>query len=284
MKIPVTIAERLILLQNGERIPACKLRHRIIHEMLDNGLLKRQIKGRSKSLIFLSDRQAADSFLKNHYGIANLQHYVEALKSGDITRAEAITVSSDSKLKNTRTFKGFLVTCYNPVPVTINGQPAILNPAAGMFHFIYDFERFTIPPDVTVIGIENPENFSCIERQKHLFEKINPLFISRYPQNQHKDLLKWLKAIPNQYLHFGDFDFAGIGIYVHEYKNHLAGRASFFIPNNIEHFISEFGNRALYDKQEINFDIQSVKEKPLAELIVIIHKYKKGLEQEIFIS
>ena len=110
------------------------------------------------------------------------------------------------------------------------------------------------------------------------------MFVSRYPQNQSKDLLKWLQFIPNKYLHFGDFDFAGIGIYLNEYKKYLADRAVFFVPEYIEYVISEYGNRKLYDKQKINFDMQSVKEECLIKLIEIMQKHKKGLEQEIWIT
>ncbi|MCA6071324.1 MAG: hypothetical protein LE168_02900 [Endomicrobium sp.] len=67
---------------------------------------------------------------------------------------------------------------------------------------------------------------------------MRPLFVSRYPQNQSKDLIKWLQSIPNNYLHFGDFDFAGIGIYLNEYKKYLTDKAMFLIPENIEKFIA----------------------------------------------
>jgi hypothetical protein len=284
MKLPVSIAEKLLLLHNGEKIPASKIQHPLINEMLDNGILKKQIQGRNRVLIYCSEQEQMNDFLQNHYGISDLQNYINTLQNNDLTRADAVAVSSDSKLKKIRTFKGFLVNCYDSIQVTVNGKPIILNPTEGVFQFIYDFESFIIPEDITVTGVENPENFRHIEKQKQLFKNIKPLFISRYPQNQSKDLLKWLQSISNKYLHYGDFDFAGIGIYLNEYKKHLDNRASFFIPEDIENLISEYGNKELYDKQKINFDVQSVKEENLVGLIKIIHKHKKGLEQEIFIK
>ena len=72
-------------------------------------------------------------------------------------------------------------------------------------------DGFAIPEDVMVVGIENPENFRWISRQKVFFKEnlssSSPLlFVSRYPQTQHGDLIRWLKAIPNRYVHFGDLD------------------------------------------------------------------------------
>ncbi len=284
MKLPTSIAEKLILLLNSEKIPASKIRHSSIDAMLDNGILKKQLLGRNKALIYLPEQTRLNDFLQNHYGISDLQNYINTLQNNDLTRADAVAVSSDSKLRKIRTFKGFLINCYRPVQATMNGKSIILNPTEGTFQFICDFERFTIPEDITIVGVENPENFRYIEKQKRLFENVKPLFVSRYPQNQSKDLVKWLQSIPNKYLHFGDFDFAGIGIYLNEYKKYLGGRASFFVPGNIENLIAEYGNKDLYDKQIIKFDLQPVEEENLIRLIGIIRKHKKGLEQEILMK
>ena len=284
MEITVSIAENLILLQNGEKIPASKMKNSIVNEMFENGILGKQIQGRSKSLIYLSDKQKLNNFIQNHYGISDLKNYVDALKNDNLTRADAIAVSSDSKLTKIRTFKGFLINCYNPIQAMINEKSIVLNPTEGTFQFIYDFESFTISKNITIVGIENPENFRYIEKQKNLFENINPLFVSRYPQNQSKDLLKWLQKIPNDYLHFGDFDFAGIGIYLNEYKKYLGEKAQFFIPGNIEYLFENYGNKKLYYNQKNNFDIETISEIDLLKLIEIIHKHKKGLEQEILIK
>jgi len=110
------------------------------------------------------------------------------------------------------------------------------------------------------------------------------LFVSRYPQNQNKDLMKWLQTIPNRYIHFGDFDFAGIRIFLNEYKKYLKNRASFFIPENIENLIEIYGNKKLYDKQGFNLNKEKITEENLLKLIEAIHKHKKGLEQEILIK
>jgi len=176
------------------------------------------------------------------------------------------------------------VNSYIPIKAALNGKPITLNFTDGTFQFIYDFEKFIPEENVTIVGIENPENFRYIEKQKYLFKEIQPLFVSRYPQNQSKDLVKWLQSIPNNYLHFGDFDFAGIGIYLNEYKRHLEKKALFFVPNNIEELFKLNGNRILYNEQNINFKVERINEDNLLKLIETIHKYRKGLEQELLIK
>ena len=59
------------------------------------------------------------------------------------------------------------------------------------------------------------------------------LFVSRYPQST--DLRRWLCTISNHYLHFGDFDLAGIHIFLFDFQQYLGKeRSSFLIPCDIE--------------------------------------------------
>ena len=173
---------------------------------------------------------------------------------------------------------------YEPISAVLNEQPIIINPAVGTFQFIYDFETFSIEKNVTVVGFENAENFRHIEKQRYLFENIKPLFVSRYPQNQHKDLIRWLQSIENQYLHFGDFDLAGIRIFLSEYFRHLGDKATFFIPSDIESRIEKYGSSKRYDSQHGNIKIKDITDEKLLTLIKLILSHKKGLDQEALIG
>jgi hypothetical protein len=280
-KIPVHIAEKLLQLAQGEVLPASSVRHDLMEELILEGIVVR--KGRIQKRLSIVNSNALQTYLQNRYSINNLQKYIQTLNQENVSRSELVIASSDSKSRKVRTFRGFLVNCYCPIQATINGKQITIDPVEGTFQFIYDFEKFILSPNITIVGIENPENFRYIEKQKYLFNDLNPLFICRYPQNQSKDLRRWLQSIANPYLHFGDFDFAGIGIYLNEYKKYLGNRASFFVPENMDEKIEKHGNKDLYAKQKINFDKDIITEEKLLKLIKLIHKYKKGLEQEIFV-
>ena len=282
MKLPLNIAEKLLLLVEGEKIPSSKLRHEIIKDMISEGIIHKP--GKLKSTVQLADMQQLKLYLENRFAIKDLNTYIETFKKEDLLRADLVSIASDSKLKSLRTFKGFLVNCYSPIFSSLNGQEIIISPTIGTFNFIYDFESFFPEKEITIVGIENPENFRYIDKQKYLFQNFKPLFVSRYPQNQSKDLIKWLKTIPNNYLHFGDFDFAGIGIYLYEFKKHLDKKAKFFTPDNIDIYIKKSGSKKRYDEQKINFDINKIEEENLLQLIESIHRHKRGLDQEIFIN
>jgi hypothetical protein len=230
-------------------------------------------------LIYLNNKILLSAYLQNHFGIGDLETYIAFAKKDEISRAEAIEISSNSKLKSIRTFKGFLVNSYEPVECKLNNERIFIEPKEGTFTLIYDYENFIPSVDITIVGIENPENFRHIQKQQKLFKNIRPLFVSRYPQT--KDLLRWLTSIPNYYLHFGDFDFAGLNIYWNEYKKHLHERANFFLPENIEELLAKNGNRDNYNNQILQINTKAIDEKNVMDLIELIEKYKKGLEQEV---
>ncbi len=282
MDLSANIAKKILQLLQGETIPYGQLRSKVIDKMIDNGILHIKLQGRSRKTVFVTKPEAIINFLSNQLGINDLNVYIENLEYGN-SRAGNIVASSNSKLSSRRTFKGFLVNCYTPIEASINKHNFTLFPQAGTYTYIHDFEDFVIPKNTVVVGIENPENFRFIDKQKHLFNNQSILFVSRYPQS--KDLISWLQNIPNKYLHFGDFDFEGIRIFKDEYFQYLKDRASFFIPAQIEELIRSYGNKKLYDTQyksttsetlAINDDIEN--------LIFLFHKYKKCLEQEIFIK
>ena len=281
-KLTLKIAKILLELENGEILPVSSAKSKLIDELVEENIILKS--GKHKKKLKLISKEQLRVYLYNQLQINNLDEYILNLENADTNRADFVKVATNSKISKQRVFKGFLVNSYTSINAILNNQIFEIHPIDGSFVFIYDFENFIIDPYITIIGIENSENFRQIQKQKYLFKGIKPLFISRYPQNQNKDFIKWMKSIPNKYLHFGDFDFAGIGIYLNEYKKHLKERAEFFIPNNIEKDIVKYGNRQRFDKQKINFDISDINEKNLLNLIQIIEKEKKGLDQEFFIN
>lgn len=282
MKLTLKIAKALTQLINGETIADSSAKSRLIDNLVFENIIFRKGKHR-KSLELISETDLR-IYLANQLQINNLSNYILALENHNSTRAEFVKITRDSKNSKERSFKGFLVNCYNPILAELKNQTITINPTRGSFIFIYDYETFKIPKDVTVIGVENAKNFSQIQEQKYLFEGLNPLFVSRYPQNQNKDFIKWMKSIPNNYLHFGDFDIAGIGIYLNEYKKHLSQKARFFIPENIKNVLRKNGNRERFNKQKINFKIEAIQEPRILDLIKIINMEKKGLDQEYYIE
>jgi hypothetical protein len=284
MKLTKSLGVKLLQLCKGDRIPASKLNYPLVMELLAEGIILDNRSGRSKSVLYIQLPEALNAFLFNRFSISDLKNYIESLDSIDLSRAVLVKYASDSKVKKVRTFKGFIVNSYQPISAKLDKIEIIIDPPLGTFQFIHNYEHFVPDPQVIIVGIENSENFSQISKQQYLFNGIQTLFVSRYPQSQNRDLIKWLQKIPNSYIHFGDFDFAGIGIYLNEYKKHLGKRAAFLIPQGIETLLAKCGSKRLYDVQKATFKVDQIEELGLLKLVQLLHKYKKGLEQEALIS
>lgn len=197
------------------------------------------------------------------------------------SRAELAAKSGNSKTQAIRSCPGFMVNCYSPIPTRLNGKEIVIAPEEGTMLFIADWKNFVIPEDVLVVGVENMENFRLIRKQKYLFpEDKRLLFVSRYPQST--DLRQWLLNIPNEYVHFGDFDIAGLRIYETEFYKFLGTRASFFIPDNIEARLKE-GSVERYNDQYQKFKNYKPLDKRIFPLFEMINRYHKGYDQEGYI-
>lgn len=282
MKLTLKIANVLVRLINGEAIPNSLAKSKLIDDLVSENIIYR--KGKHKKSLELVNKLSLQTYLENQLQINDLNQYITALENENSSRAELVKITTDSKTSKERVFKGFLINSYHKIQAELNENVIIIDPNKGSFVFIYDYESFKVPKDITIVGVENAKNFSEIKKQKYLFESINPLFISRYPQNQNKDFIKWMNSIPNDYLHFGDFDIAGIGIYVNEYKKHIHGKASFFVPDSIKSDLRNNGNRERYDNQKMNFNIDKIQELNILKLIELIENEKKGLDQEYYIK
>jgi len=281
MKLPLSIAKTILKLSEGKTLPGSAAKHSVIEDLIQEHILFRS--GKTRKTIGLNSANNLALYLHNRFAIKDLQTYVEALDEDETSRASLVDLTGDSKLKNVRTFKGFLINCLSPISAKLNSEAISIEPREGLFHFIYDFEKFIPAPEVTIVGVENSENFRKLKEQAYLFKDIQPLFVSRYPQNQSKDLIKWISSIPNNYLHFGDFDMAGIGIYLNEYKKHFPVKSQFLMPEGLEELIKHSGSRKRYNSQKINFNISAIDEEGILKLIDLLHNYKKGLDQEKFI-
>ncbi|MEA3544099.1 MAG: hypothetical protein U9R69_02640 [Thermodesulfobacteriota bacterium] len=283
MKRPtLSLARKLLRLSQGEKISQSQIKAPLVKEMVSEGVLSVHSAGTRKK-IYCHDTMGLTSYLRNRFGINDLASYIDAAADSDLQRSEAVRAASDSKLKRSRSCKGFLVNCCQPLSATLHGEPLQIAPTPGTFTYIHDFEDFIPAPDVVIVGVENSANFRYIERQQSLFPTGKILFVNRYPQSG--DLIKWLQLIPNRYFHFGDFDFAGINIYLYEFKPHLGLRAQFFLPDGVAKLFQTYGNRELYQRQ-LSYapSRDDLPEADLKTLWDLICAEKKGLEQEVLIG
>ena len=164
----------------------------------------------------------------------------------------------------------------------------------------YDVFHSTSEPDVFLVrlggkdkekllgALEKIEGFEKMEAagsERTVFESVlgkKPLlFVARYPQST--DLRRWLQAIPNKYYHFGDFDLAGIHIFLTEFHHYLGDRSTYLIPSDIEQRLSK-GSLTRYNEQYDKYHTLQCDIPYLQSLIDMINKHHRGYDQEGYIN
>ena len=263
----------------GEHVASSRISRKMLDELMAEGLLTVLTRGSKKSY------RARDIEALKRFLIDKDENYRILEVHASDSRASMAAETGNSKLVKVRSCPGFPVNSYEPIACSLSGNDFLINPPEGSFMFIDNWRQFTIPEDVVVVGIENMENFRMIRHQRKLFESVLGdmplLFVSRYPQS--KDLRKWSQGITNRYVHFGDFDLAGINIFLTEFQQYLGERSSFFIPSDIEKRLQK-GSRERYNSQLSRFGNLKSDDKDIQSVIDLINKHHRCYDQEGYIK
>lgn len=279
----MAISTSIKALMAGEYVAGSKISNKLLEELLAEGLLLVVAHGCRKSY------RARNVNALKRYLIDKDESYRMLEIGVSDSRASMAVKTGNSKLITMRSCPGFPVNSYEPIECFLCGKPFRINPQEGSFLFVSEWKQFTIPEDVVVIGIENMENFRMIRKQRAFFETYlqthrfptKVLFVSRYPQSV--DLRMWLMSIPNHYLHFGDFDLAGIKIFLSEFQQFIGNeRSSYLIPDDIESKLKS-GSRKRYDEQLKHFNDIKSDNHELQRLINLINNERKAYDQEGYI-
>lgn len=279
----MAISASIQALMAGEQVAGSKLDGNLLSELMAEGLLLVIARGSRKSY------RARDIEALKRYLIDKDESFRMLEANVADSRASMAAETGNSKLVSVRSCPGFPINSYEPIECSLQGKPFMVNPQEGSFLFVTDWETFVIPEEVIVMGIENMENFRMIRQQRSFFEdylKVHGmsgkiLFVSRYPQSL--DLRKWLTSIPNHYIHFGDYDLAGINIFLSEFQQYIGkDRSSFLIPDDIELRLKS-GSKSRYDEQYNRFKDMKSDSQEIQHLIELIHQERKGYDQEGYI-
>ena len=281
MSLTLKQIRNLQALLRGETLAWSAINSELLQLLIDEQLVTVKTH-RSRKTVYAQNAANLQSFLEQHFEELRDFDWNKDDISIASSRAELAVNSGNSKSVILRSCPGFMVNSYDSIPAKIRDREIFIAPDEGTMLFVSDWEHFAIPENVLVVGVENMENFRRIREQRHIFPAERPiLFVSRYPQSA--DLRNWLQLIPNDYLHFGDFDLAGMHIYETEFLKFLGNRSSFFIPTDIEVRLSN-GSTERYDTQYVKFKNYLPKDKRLFPLYKMINHYHRCYDQEGYIK
>jgi len=270
------------LLASDKPIPLSDLPQAIFRELMEEQVVTVVQGGRTRKALYAHNKDAVINYLRNKKGIPDLDKYIDELEQPGPLRADAIAVSANSKLTRKRTFEGFLVNSVNPIEAKLNGRPLSLPPQEGTFIHIHDWAGFEIPSGIKIVGVENSEVFRYPQRLPDELNLKEALFVCRYPYSG--DLVTWISRHQNQYIHFGDFGWAGMNIYLDEYKAKLGEKASLLIPDDLDMRLAN-ASLALYNEQlHLRKKLEDIQDADAIRLYQLLLKHRRVLEQEIYVK
>ena len=237
------------------------------------------------ALIYLNDAEALFGIVKsNGYNvncIEDLDYFIEE-KNEPKSRDEIADNYSHTKRVESKSFNGLMISVFDKLEVNYNDKKQYFYALEGSGLFLHYTSKLQLDDDVIVVGVENPQVVWYINNYKHLFEndkKYLFLCISEYKTTYQ---YKWLESFSGEYIHFGDFDLAGINIYLNTIVPRLkkVKSHSFLIPDNIYEIIKEKNYMLDYSNQTKYLNITSKEDKNLQKLIEFIKSHKITIEQE----
>lgn len=272
----------ILNLSRGEVLNASAFgNRRLLQKMVEDRVLARTVTGRNRSKISCPNPVALRNYLRLQLGIADLETYLELLDQPERDGEASLKATTSTKTLRTGSLQGFFIKAFG-TKLRV-GETALNALPDGVEYFVSNFQSLEISSEALVVGVENPECFTKAERLLHLFSRKELVFVLRYHSNR---LIQWLEKIENPYLHFGDFDPAGIAIYCNEYLARLGERrCRFFVPKQIEMLLELEGSAELFDQQAHLWPPkQDVVQSDLQGLVQLISRTGKGAEQELLLS
>ena len=208
--------------------------------------------------------------------VDDIDRYIEEILDKKVSRDKIQAWTKSTKSKTSKSLKGLYLSSVENIDIKINDEVVTIVPTNGLGYFCFYTEKVTVSKDTIIVGVENYQVIWFAKKYRELFREKNLLFVVRNPY-----MREWIENLENEYIHFGDYDLAGISIYLNKIIPRLqkSKKYSMFIPSNIETLIKEHGDQELYEKQKqykslYTSDIQ------INNLINSIETNKKSLEQE----
>ncbi len=251
----------------------------IVEYLKLNGAVTRSQKG-SRKYIDLAKEENIFLFLKNHnYNIDSIEKidsYIEDIFDKKSSRDIIQKYHNNTKEITSKSMHGLYLSSLQKLNITLDGNTISILPNDGLGYFFFHTQKVEISKHTLIVGVENYQVVWFAKRYEKFFDKPNILFVVTTPY-----MLWWISTLENEYIHFGDYDLAGVNIYLNKVVPRLlkSKKYSMFIPHNIEELIKKYGNSELYEKQK-QYENLNCDDVNVNSLVDIIRKFKKGLEQE----
>ncbi|WP_375724104.1 DUF2220 family protein [Arcobacter sp. KX21116] len=235
--------------------------------------------------IYLRDINTLFAVIKsNGYNINCIEDIDYFTEESEVSKSrdEVAEKFSDTKRIESKSFNGLMISIFEKIEVTLNGEKQYIYPISGTGLFIHYSTKLELDNDTVLVGVENPQVVWFINKYQHLFNKDKQYVFLSLSEFKTSYQYKWLESFKGEYIHFGDFDLAGINIYLNSILPRLKNcmSHSFLIPNHIYKIMKKKNYKKDYSSQTRYLNIDTKDDEKLKELIEFIKNRKITLEQE----
>ncbi len=251
----------------------------IIKLLRQNGSVVDGKRGAKVRYVHLVKRENIFLFLNNYdYKISSvleIDEYIKNIFDAKVSRDTIQKFHNNTKARTSKSMYGLHVSSLQSVDIKLDDEMVSILAHNGLGYFLFHTQKIELHKDTVVVGVENYQVVWFAKKYKKFFGN-NALFVVVTPY-----MLEWIQDLQNEYIHFGDYDLAGISIYLNKIIPRLqkSKKYSMFIPENIGYLVRKYGNAQLYENQKQYQNLQTDDEE-VRELIKIINDEKKGIEQE----
>lgn len=286
MQLSSKALEDIIELLENEHLRLSKFSNKnFLQALVDsNGVIKTH--NVPRMILLQSEQIVYKSLKKLGYKAESLDDVKNILSSIDIENSNKIDNLEHyehTKVKYSKSFEGIMLSSFQDIEIVINKLPTIFQKSlCGTGTFFHSSMSVEIPSDITLVGVENPQVVWFIDKYKHLFETDRKYIFLSITEYKTSFQYKWLESFQGEYIHFGDFDLAGINIYLNSIIPRLkqSKSHSYLIPDNVYEIIKDKNYKKDFSNQTRYIEINAKDDINLKKLISFIKEEKLTLEQE----
>lgn len=245
MRLSPSQASLLARLANGNSLPKSRIPKAVLDRLREGGAVRLERSG--SSYIVRGIPRKLSAFAEQEWGIRDLDRYA-ASGPENRSRASLAEIAGDSKALPNHPMEGLYLRYFSEF--SFNGQTlSPTPPGCATFISIHELSHLEIH-DRILVGVENPACLLNFEKAAKHFPALrldSAVLILRWCWGS---LWKqWLRQWNGDFLHFPDYDLAGLKIFATEILTAAPG-ARLLIPAQLGLYLEERGSRKLFLRHE----------------------------------
>ncbi len=279
MKLKPAAAKLLLRLEGGEAVPLSAFGGHwdLVDDMLRRGVAFPARSGAGQ--VLRADPALLQTYYRRQCNVPDLAAVAALQGREGRTRSGVLAATGDTKQLATRPMAGIHVRIVgHGAPEGIDLPPTA--PGVALFLSETLLPRLRLPDGVPLVTVENSENFLWADARAQCPEIPPHHVLCLRDQGWNERWREWLRATDPEIVHLGDYDPDGVRIYLSQVARHVT-RSRFGAPPNIEELVRN-GSRELYTRQRrLDADTEQM-DASAVEILNIINRHEKALEQEHF--